>query len=114
MSKSLIGRCIRRWKVKFKPVCDSKVSPIWRKRDLRGYIRQSALTTADNMVQDMAQRNAKIDYGIDGWSPEFSAWYCEPERRAEYEKEARDFLNEEADNGEIDDLIQAEVDEWNG
>ena len=36
MSKSLNARCIRRWEVEFKPVCDSKVNPYWRKSDLRG------------------------------------------------------------------------------
>lgn len=50
MSKSLNARCIRRWKVKFKSVCDSKVNPYWRKSDLRGYIREAALTTAYSMV----------------------------------------------------------------
>lgn len=38
MSKSLNARCIRRWEVEFKGLCDSKVSPWWRKRDLRGYM----------------------------------------------------------------------------
>ncbi|EPK7771126.1 hypothetical protein PVK22_13980 [Klebsiella oxytoca] len=42
MSKSLNARCIRRWKVEFKGRCDSKYSPYWRKRDLRGYIREAA------------------------------------------------------------------------
>ncbi|MEB2475792.1 hypothetical protein QMM96_10135 [Citrobacter freundii] len=47
MSKSLNARCIRRWTVEFKGRCDSKHSPYWRKRDLRGYIREAALTTAE-------------------------------------------------------------------
>ena len=41
MSKSLNARCIRRWEVKFKSVCDSKHNPYWRKSDLRGYIREA-------------------------------------------------------------------------
>lgn len=49
MSKSLNARCIRRWEVKFKSVCDSKHNPYWRKSDLRGYIREAALTTAYSM-----------------------------------------------------------------
>lgn len=51
MSKSLNARCIRRWEVEFKGLCDSKVSPWWNKRDLRGYIRECALTTAECMVR---------------------------------------------------------------
>lgn len=110
MSKTLIGRCIQRWKVRFKPICDSKVSPWWRKRDLKGYIRCAAIATADYMVSEMAERNAKVDYGIDGWSPEFASWF--DDHRVKYEKEARDFLNVEAENDEIDDYIENEVDCW--
>jgi len=62
MSKTLNGRCIRRWTVYFKQQCDSKVSPWWRKRDLRGYIRDAALTTADCMVERMAEDNARVDF----------------------------------------------------
>ena len=62
MSKSLNARCIRRWEVEFKPICDSKVNPFWRKSDLHRYIREAALTTAYSMVESMAERNAKFDY----------------------------------------------------
>lgn len=58
MSKSLNARCIRRWEVEFKGRCDSKYSPYWRKRDLRGYIREAALTTAYCMVERLAEDNA--------------------------------------------------------
>ena len=80
MSKSLNARCIRRWKVEFKGRCDSKYSPYWHKRDLRGYIREAALTTACCMVENLAYNNAMHDFFADvgernGWSPEFSAWY---------------------------------------
>lgn len=113
MSKSLNARCIRRWKVEFKGRCDSKFSTVWRKRDLRGYIRNCALTTADCMVEQMASQNAKVDFDglAHGWSPEFAAWY--KERREQYLKEARDFLNEEATNDEIDEEIQNELEAWN-
>ncbi|HBX2460949.1 TPA: hypothetical protein MHT58_06345 [Klebsiella pneumoniae] len=113
MSKSLNARCIRRWEVEFKGRCDSKVNPYWRKRDLRGYIREAALTTAYSMVESMAERNAKVDFdGVaHGWSPEFAAWY--DERRDRYLKEARDFLNEEATTEEIDEEIQSELECWN-
>lgn len=60
MSKSLNARCIRRWKVKFKSVCDSKVNPYWRKSDLRGYIREAALTTAYSMVESMAELTPRL------------------------------------------------------
>ena len=66
MSKSLNARCIRRWEVKFKSVCDSKHNPYWRKSDLRGYIREAALTTAYSMVESMAERNAKVDRCVAG------------------------------------------------
>jgi hypothetical protein len=62
MSKSLKARCIRRWEVEFKQVCDSKVNPYWRKRHLRGYIRDCALITADCMVERMAEDNARVDF----------------------------------------------------
>lgn len=110
MSKTLTGRCIRRWKVRFKPICDSKLSPYWRKRDLKGYIRRAAITTADCMVSEMAESNAKVDYGINGWSPEFSSWF--DELRGQYEKEARDFLNEEVESDDIDGCIESEIDCW--
>ena len=113
MSKSLNARCIRRWEVEFKPVCDSKVNPYWRKSDLRGYIREAALTTAYSMVESMAERNAKVDYDGEpnGWTPEFSAWYRE--RHEQYLKEARDYMDEDATNDEIDDEIENELEAWN-
>ncbi|EMM3425587.1 hypothetical protein RRS04_000274 [Klebsiella aerogenes] len=113
MSKSLNARCIRRWKVEFKGRCDSKYSPYWRKRDLRGYIREAALTTAYCMVERLAEDNARVAFcGYSyGWSPEFSAWY--DGRREHYLKEARDYLNEEATNDEIDDEIENELEAWN-
>lgn len=113
MSKSLNARCIRRWEVEFKPVCDSKVNPYWRKSDLRGYIREAALTTAYSMVESMAERNAKVDYDCEpnGWTPEFSVWYRE--RHEQYLKEARDCLDEDATNDEIDEEIENELEAWN-
>jgi hypothetical protein len=113
MSKSLNARCIRRWEVEFKGRCDSKYSPYWRKRDLRGYIRESALITAGCMVERMAEDNARVAFcgHHHGWSPEFSAWY--DERREQYLKEALDYLNEEATNDEIDEEIQNELEAWN-
>ncbi|HFE8995003.1 TPA: hypothetical protein ACGATL_000238 [Raoultella ornithinolytica] len=113
MSKSLNARCIRRWEVEFKGRCDSKFSTVWRKSDLRGYIREAALTTAYSMVESMAARNAKVDYDgtPNGWSYEFSLWYRI--RREKYLKEARDFLNEEATTEEIDEEIQNELEAWN-
>lgn len=113
MSKSLNARCIRRWKVEFKGRCDSKFSTVWRKRDLRGYIRKSGLVTAFCMVERMAENNARYDFQGDalGWSPEFAAWY--DERREQYLKEDRDFLNEEATTEEIDEEIQNELEAWN-
>ncbi|HBV2904296.1 MULTISPECIES: hypothetical protein [Citrobacter] len=113
MSKSLNARCIRRWAVEFKGRCDSKYSPYWRKRDLRQYIRECALTTADCMVERMAEDNALVDFQGNGrgWSPEFSAWYSE--RRAQYRKEALTYLNHDATNDEIDEEIQNELEDWN-
>lgn len=46
-----------------------------------------------------------------GWSSEFSVWYHE--RREQYLKEVRDYLNEEATNDEIDEEIQNELEAWN-
>lgn len=113
MSNSLHARCIRRWKQRFKPVCDSKFSPYWRKYHLRGFIRETAIITADCMVERMAEDNAKFDYDgtTIGWSPEFAAWY--DERREQYRREALVFLNEEATNGEVDEEIDNELEAWN-
>ena len=111
MSKSLKARCIRRWEVEFKGRCDSKFSMVWRKHHLRGYIRECALITADCMVERMAEDNARVDFGILGWSPEFSVWY--DERREHYRLEALNFLNEEATTEEIDEEIQNELEAWN-
>lgn len=113
MGKTLKAKCIRRWEIEFRGVCDSKASPYWRRHHLRGFIRSVALTTADCMVERMAEDNAKVDYSGDyrGWSPEFSAWYNE--RCEQYRKEALDFLNEEATSDEIDEEIQNELECWN-
>lgn len=117
MSKSLNARCIRRWRVEFKGRCDSKHSLYWRKHDLRGYIRECALTTAESMVDRLAYNNAMHDFfaenGDDsGWSPDFSFWY-DCGRRKKYLKEALDYLNEEATNDEIDEEIEGELEAWN-
>lgn len=111
MSKSLYARCIRRWTVEFKGRCDSKHSPYWRKRDLRGYIRECALTTADSMVERLAENDARLDFGIHGWSPEFSEWYAP--QRAEFLDAARHYLNEHATNDQIDEEIENELEAWN-
>lgn len=112
MSKSLYARCIRRWTVKFKGRCDSKYSPHWRKRDLRGYIRECALTTADSMVESLAENDARLDSGLHVGSPEFSAWY-DDEQRAEFLDAARHYLNEDATNDQIDEEIENELEAWN-
>lgn len=113
MSKSLNARCIRRWEVEFKGVCDSKVSPWWRKHHLNGCIRECALTTAHCMVERMAEGNARVDFpgSESGWTPEFSAWYAT--RREQYRKEALSYLNDDATNDEIDEEIQNELEAWN-
>lgn len=111
MSKSLKARCIRRWGVEFKGRCDSKFSTVWRKRDLRGYIREAALTTADCMVESLAEDAARVDYGMLGWSHEFSQWFHE--RREFYLSEARERLNSTVTNDEIDEVIQNELEAWN-
>lgn len=109
--KSLYARCIRRWEVRTKSWCDSKWSEVWRKRDQRRFFRETAIITADCMVESMAEGNARVDFGITGWSPEFSSWY--DERRDQYHKEAFDFLNKEATTDEIDEQIENELEAWN-
>lgn len=79
MFKSLSARCISRRKLRFKPMCDSKVSPYWRRHHLRGYIRECALTTADCMVEHMAEDNAMVEYfslvgDRTGRTLEFASW----------------------------------------
>lgn len=111
--KTLHGRCIQRWKQRFKSVCDSKVSPYYRKRDLKGFCRECGVITADMMILNMAEGNAHVDFDgkRHGWSPEFSKFF--DENREKYITEARLFLNEEATNDEIDDLIEEEISNWN-
>ncbi|KMJ44692.1 hypothetical protein AB204_13025 [Xenorhabdus khoisanae] len=112
--KTLHGRCIQRWKQRFKPVCDSKISIHYRKHDLKGFFRKCGIITADTMILEMAEDNAKIDFQGDkegGWSPEFSDFFNK--NREKYITEARLFLNEEAINAEIDDLIEEEISNWN-
>lgn len=113
MKKSLYGRCIRRWKVEMRNVCDSKISPHWRKRDLRGFIRETAIITADSMIERLAESNAQFDFTGrgSGWSPEFAFWYRN--NREKYLKEARDHLNEEATSDEIAEEIRNELEAWN-
>ncbi|EGT4313719.1 hypothetical protein DOX53_18330 [Cronobacter malonaticus] len=113
MSKSLKARCIRRWKVQVRGWCDSKVSPYWRRRHLRSFFRSIALTTADSMVERVAENNAKVDFEgcNNGWSPEFSAWYRD--HREHYRKGALELLNNEATSDEIDEEIFNELEAWN-
>jgi hypothetical protein len=111
MSKSLNARCIRRWEVRIKSWCDSKTNAYWRNRHKKSFFRGTALITADSMVDRMAEDKALVDYGMSGWSPEFSAWY--DERREQYKKEVREHLNEEATNDEIDEEIENELEAWN-
>jgi hypothetical protein len=113
MKKSLFARCIRRWKVEFKSLCDSKYSPYWRKRDLRGYIRECGLITADCMVERMAEDMARIDKtgSTYGWSPEFSEWY--DKHREEYKRKAYAHLCVSATTDEIDEEIKNELGAWN-
>jgi len=111
MTKSLNKRCIRRWKVRFKGMCDSKASSCWRKHHLRGYIRECGLITAYSMAESMAYNNAKADFGITGWSPEFHSWY--DERRKQYYQEAMEFLCKKTTNDEIDEEIDNELEAWN-
>ncbi|MDQ5184507.1 hypothetical protein RCE24_26090 [Klebsiella variicola subsp. variicola] len=87
------------------------LSTVWRKRDLRGYIREAALTTAYCMVERMAEDNARADFGIKGWSSDFSAWY--DERREHYRKDAKIILDAFACNEAIDEEIQNELEAWN-
>ncbi|MFZ1875032.1 MAG: hypothetical protein WAU54_19990 [Chania sp.] len=110
MKKTLIGRCIRRWRVALKPWCDSKVNPYWHKRDLGKFCRETGRLTATLMVHQMAERNAQVHYGITGWSPEFATWY--DGRRDKYEQEAREYLNDEASTVDIDGMVEARIDAW--
>lgn len=110
--KTLHGRCIQRWKQLFKPVCDSKISIHYRKHDLKGFFRKCGVMTADTMILEMAEGNARVDFqGNGGWSPGFSAFF--DKNREKYITEARLFLNGEATNAEIDDLIEEEISNWN-
>lgn len=79
--------CIRRWKVKFKSVCDSKVNPTGAKVTCAGISAKRSYHRLQH-GRNMAERNAKVDYDGEpnGWTPELSAWYRE--RHEQYLKEA--------------------------
>lgn len=113
MSKSLKARCIRRWEVRVRNWCDSKWSFYWRKRHKK-YFRETALTTADCMIERVADEMAWKDWaGADGrgWTPEFSNWY--DERWEQYQEAACAQLNKEATTNQIDEEIEDELDAWN-
>ncbi|MBP2843909.1 hypothetical protein J8655_00070 [Dickeya oryzae] len=114
MSKSLIKRCQRRWRIHLKPWGDSKVSPYWSKADIKSFARESGKITADCLVAEMAENNAKADFAGQGnaygWSPEFSRYF--DENRGRYTNEALHFLTGEITIEEIDDSIDTEIDCW--
>jgi hypothetical protein len=72
-----------------------------------------AITSAGTKSVQLVGRKAKVDFdgSLQGWTPEFSEWYRK--RREVYLKEARDQLNEEATNDEIDEEIENELEAWN-
>lgn len=77
-NKSIHARFIRRWVVRFKPFCDSKLSLVWRKHHLKGYIRETALVSADSWLNSMAEDIAIEEWkgmGKEYWTPEFHDWY---------------------------------------
>ncbi|MEE8728679.1 MAG: hypothetical protein SOI28_10095 [Rahnella inusitata] len=81
-NKSIHARFIRRWFLRFKPFCDSKLSPVWRKHHLKGYIRETALVSAESWLYSMAEEIAIEEWkgmGKEYWTPEFYDWY-EPQR----------------------------------
>ena len=110
--KTLHGRCIKLWRKKLKPFCDSKISPYWRKRDLKAFCRECGVITANSMVEGMAEGNARVDFqgSGHGWSPEAGKYF--DENREKYIKEAFIYLSEEATDDEINDLIDEEISEW--
>lgn len=112
---SLIKRCQRRWSLRLRPWGDSKVSPYWRKRDVRHTARAYGEITAEGLVRDMAENNARADFenafGRDSYSYEaFSVWFTPRQQR--YYDEALNFLNEWATVDEIDEAIETEIDCW--
>lgn len=77
-NKSIHARFIRRWAVRFKPFCDSKMSLVWRKYHIKGYIRDTALVSADSWLNSMAEEIAIEEWkgmGKEYWTPEFHYWY---------------------------------------
>lgn len=113
---SLIKRCQRRWSLRLSRWGDSKISPYWRRRDVRTTARSYGEITADGMVQQMAEENAHVDYRemyagttYDNFE-EFRLWYRV--HQAKYESEARRYLDEGATTDEIDDAIETEIDHW--
>lgn len=111
MAKSIHKRFIRGWHLQFRHVCDSKFSPYWRGRDVKGFLRESGIVSADSLIYSLAEDLAKKDFqGAErGWTPEFSRWF--DARRQHYLQLAK----AEADKisvEEIEDLIQEEISYW--
>ncbi|MDF7681541.1 hypothetical protein PT300_13470 [Enterobacteriaceae bacterium ESL0689] len=113
MRKSLTARCIRRWQVEFKPLCDSAKNPYWCKRDLRGYIKSYAIASSESIVCRRAEKMAKINlFGHElGWSPEFADYFYK--NREKYLEDARKHFNKNATTEEIDDEMERELEAWN-
>lgn len=77
--KSIYKISINLWKRKFKQYCDSKINPWWRKRDLKGFVRDMGITTANIMVYDLGREIARREFfgGDIGWTVEFENFYTE-------------------------------------
>lgn len=113
MAKSIHKRFIRAWKLRFRAVCDSKVSAHWQKRDLKSFLRESGIVSANSFTYSMAESLAKQDFQGNerGWSPEFSAWF--DKRRQHYMQLAKIGADKISDD-EIHDLIEEEISCWGG
>lgn len=109
--KSIYKIAINLWKRRFEHVCDSKVSAFWRKRDLRGFIRQMGIHTAEWIVYDLASEIAHREFGNRGWSIEFSNFFDQNLERFKAEAvEVISSQNQEEILEAVEEAMEAEID----
>lgn len=113
-AKSLIKRCLRRWKVMTKKLCDSKTSATWRKSDLKAGIRTAANCTAMVIAQQIGFKMGLTDFNRAHKRPEdsrpvaaFWPWWLE--NQITYNEKARLILSGSEATQYIDETIKEDL-----
>ncbi|PKE27600.1 hypothetical protein CWS43_26105 [Rahnella sp. AA] len=113
MNKSIHKRFIRAWELRFRDICNSNTSQYWRKRDIKGFLRNTAIISADGLLYELAEDLAKQAFPGDsqGWTPEFGRWFSQATIREKFLKLAAMQANAVSDD-DITDAIETEISYW--